>query len=273
VILPEKTISAPDEAIVHWIKNAADSVTNYFGHYPVEQVTITLNPHGWGGVSGGMTSRSGIFVSLSPRIQQRQLDSDWIMTHEMFHLAFPEMDDQFNWLAEGLATYLEPIARARMGFVTPEKVWKDMIEGCPNGQPQANDEGLNNTHTWGRTYWGGATFCLLADLKIREQTHNKKSLDDAMRAILDAGGNRYQSWTIDKVLEVGDRATGTRVLHQLYADMTSKPDPVDLVDLWNELGIEYADGNVSFEDAAPLSTIRESMTQLRHPRNVVVLGD
>src|SRR5581483_4017342 len=44
VILPEKTISAPDEAIVHWIKNAADSVTNYFGHYPVEQVTITLNP-------------------------------------------------------------------------------------------------------------------------------------------------------------------------------------------------------------------------------------
>ena len=40
----------------------------------------------------------------------------------------------------------------------------------PKGLPQAGDQGLDNTGTWGREYWGGAMFCLLADIEIRKAT-------------------------------------------------------------------------------------------------------
>ena len=85
------------------------------------------------------------------------------------------------------ATYVEPIARARVGTVTPEKMWGDLVEGIPQGLPEAGDEGLDRTHTWGRTYWGGALFSLVADVELRERTGNQKSLDDVLRAARKAG--------------------------------------------------------------------------------------
>ena len=36
---------------------------------------------------------------------------------------------------------------------------------------------------WAMTYWGGALFCLLADVEIREKTGNARAHDDALPAI------------------------------------------------------------------------------------------
>ena len=47
------------------------------------------------------------------------------------------------------------------------------MKSMPFGLPKEGDKGLDYTHTWGRTYWGGAIFCLLADIEIRQQTNNK----------------------------------------------------------------------------------------------------
>ena len=94
----------------------------------------------------------------------------------MFHLAFPDMDDQYIWLREGLASYLEPLARARIGTQSEQNVWKDLIEGMPQGEPEEGDRGLDVTHTWGRTYWGGSMFCLLLDTSAsasRRKTENQ----------------------------------------------------------------------------------------------------
>jgi predicted metalloprotease with PDZ domain len=117
------------------------------------------------------------------------LRQDWIMTHEMFHLAFPTLDDRYLWMMEGLSDYLEPVARARAGQLTPQEVWREFVEGLPQGLPAAGDRGLDNTHTRERIYWGGNLYWLLADVQIREKTNNRHSVDDAIRAILDAGGN------------------------------------------------------------------------------------
>ena len=85
--------------------------------------------------------------------------------HELTHLAFPTVPRQQLWIAEGLATYLEPIARARVGDLAAEKVWRDLVDGLPQGEPESGDRGLDRTRTWGRIYWGGALYCMLADLR------------------------------------------------------------------------------------------------------------
>jgi hypothetical protein len=134
-----------------------------------------------------------------------------------------------------------------------------LVEGLPKGLPQANDQGLDRTHTWGRTYWGGALFCTLADVEIRQRTNNRRGLQDALRAILAAGGNMEASWPLERALMVGDKATGVPVLTELYQQMKAKAVQYDLAGLWNKLGVETY-GEVSFNDRAPLAAVRRAIT-------------
>ncbi len=188
------------------------------------------------------------------------LADDWLLTHEMIHLALPSLAERHQWLEEGLATYVEPIARARAGTLTLEQVWHDFIVGLPQGQPQAGDRGLDGTPTWGRTYWGGALFCLRADVTIRQRTGNRFGLEHSLRAIFAAGGSIDRDWTIDRVIEVGDQAVGVSVLRELYEEMRSQPVTVDLELLWRQLGIKRHGKKVIFDDSAPLASIRSAIT-------------
>jgi hypothetical protein len=140
------------------------------------------------------------------------------------------------------------------------QMWFEVVRDMPKGLPGPGDEGLDHTHTWGRTYWGGALFCLLADIEIHEKTKNQKGLQDALRGILDAGGNIQQEWDLQKALEVGDRATGVAVLVPLYEEMKDQPHPVDLPAIWAKLGIERDGDKVHFLDSAPEAKIREAIT-------------
>jgi predicted metalloprotease with PDZ domain len=138
-----------------------------------------------------------------------------------------------------------------------------MLRDMPQGQPQPGDEGLDHTHTWARTYWGGALFCLLADVRIHEQTKNRKGLQDALRAIVAAGGTISVDWPLERALKTGDAATGVGVLTGLYNEMKAKPAPADLEDLWKRLGIERDGRTVVFHDDAPLGATRQAITAPR----------
>ena len=68
-------------------------------------------------------------------------------------------------------------------------------------------------------------FCLVADVQIRERTQNRKGLQDSLRAILDHGGDITKDWDIERAFAIGDQATGTDVLRDLYTEMADKPNP------------------------------------------------
>jgi hypothetical protein len=185
-----------------------------------------------------------------------------MMTHELTHMAFPDIagdDREHHWIEEGMATYIEPIARCQIGVLKVEQVWGEMVRYMPQGLPQPGDQGLDNTHTWGRTYWGGALYWMMADIQIRQRTQNRKGLEDAMRAIVAAGGTIVHEWPIEKVLEVGDRSTGTTVLADLYKRMKATPVEIDLDDLWAKLGVQMKNGVATFDDKAPLAEIRKAI--------------
>ena len=185
----------------------------------------------------------------------------------MVHLAFPRVAKQHHWIEEGLATYIEPWARLGIGQLTEETVWKDLVEGLPKGLPGPEDKGLDRTPTWGRTYWGGALFCLLADVEIRKRTANQRGLHDAVRGIVAAGGSMREQWSLTRTLEIGDQATGVSVLTELYEQMKETPTNVDLADLWQQLGIEVRDGAVVFHADAPLASVREAITRSAEERS------
>jgi hypothetical protein len=61
--------------------------------------------------------------------------------------------------------------------------------GLLKGVLVSDDKGLDHTPPWGRTYWGGALFCSLADIEIHEWTQNRHILRDAWRGIVTANGS------------------------------------------------------------------------------------
>ena len=258
----------PQSALHAWIAHAAEAVTAYYGHFPVPEVRLRVNPaEGRSGVFHGTTwgKPYGAFtrISVGSQTGADELNNDWMLTHEFVHTGFPSVEDDHHWMEEGMATYVEPIARVEAGTLPAQRIWSDMLRDMPQGQPQPGDEGLDHTHTWARTYWGGALFCLLADVRIHEQTKNRKGLQDALRAIVAAGGTISVDWPLERALKTGDAATGVGVLTGLYNEMKAKPAPADLEDLWKRLGIERSGHIVVFHDDAPLGATRQAITAPR----------
>ncbi len=261
-------LDLPVDTVLDHVHKAGAAIVAYYGHFPIAQDRMLIVPvAGRSGVFHGTTwPHHGDFQSFT-RIHIGQhttaadLADDWMATHELVHTAFPSLDDDQHWMEEGQATYIEPVARVMTGELDARQVWHDMVRDMPKGEPQAGDEGLNRTHTWGRTYWGGALFCLVADVEIRRETQNRKGLQDALRAVVGDGGTIDKDWPLEQALKIGDRATGTHVLSKMYAEWKDKPVPVDLPKLWEELGVRLkADGAVELVSSAPLAAIREAIT-------------
>jgi hypothetical protein len=149
------TPAVPEPALVAWIERSAAGVRSYLGRFPVPRVRLDVRAGGRGAVGGGVT-RGGrlpvIRIRAGDATDQRALDRDWVLTHEMLHLAFPDLTTDDSWAEEGLSTYAEPLARARTGLVRPESIWSDLVDGLPKGMPGRGDPGCT-----GRTNGGART--------------------------------------------------------------------------------------------------------------------
>jgi hypothetical protein len=248
--------------IVTWIEHSMRTVARYYGQFPAKQLRIRVTARDGGRVRMGTTYGAEvpfIRLQLGRDVTADEMRNDWVLVHEMVHLALPERGDGNAWLSEGLATYVEGIARVHVGDLPAERVWAEQMRSMPNGLPRSGDEGLDHTHTWGRTYWGGALFCLLADVEIRKKTANRLGLRDALRAVLRKSGGIAFEMSIDRIMKIGDEATGTTVLQDLYAQMKDKPVSPDLDALWKQLGIRERGDTVEFVDDAPLAATRKAI--------------
>lgn len=254
------------DPLLQWIARSAEIVAHYYGRFPTATLRVRVIPEGGSGVHSGQTfgyDGGAIRIKVGSEVTENQLSDDWVLVHEMTHLALPEVGDEHGWLSEGLAVYVEGVARVQAGNRTEPDVWAEEIHSMPRGLPQSGDQGLDHTHTWGRTYWGGAMFCLLADVEIHRRTQNRFGLQDAVRAIARDSGGLPTEWPIERVLKAGDAAVGTSVLEELYAQMKDKPVTPDLMGLWHKLGVEPAGSSVRLTDDAPLARVRQSIMQSR----------
>lgn len=256
----------PRADILAWLEKCARAVSRYYGRFPVPAARVLIVPVDGRGITGGQAfgyRGAAIRLMFGRDTTTLDLTRDWKGVHEMVHLALPDIDDKHLWLAEGLAVYVESIARVQAGDLSPRKIWTDFVTDMPQGLPRADDRGLDYTPTWGRRYWGGALFALTADIEIRRRTDNRIGLQQALRAILAEGGNHEQEWTMARIFATADAATGQTVLADMYAAWRATPVSPDLDALWVELGVMAGDNpratGVTFDDTAPLAAARRAI--------------
>ena len=262
VEIRDRVLRSKKDMLLEWVVYSAETVSQFYGRFPVDKVHINVQ------VAGGHAVRFGqafggespfVRVVVGEHVTPETLRKDWIMVHEMVHLAMADVPEANRWWLEGLSTYVESIARAQRGHLDEEFVWNGFYHRMQQGLPKGGDRGLDRTPTWGRTYWGGALFCLLADIEIRKLTGNRKSLRDALRGILEDGYSMQASATPMRIFESADRAVGVTVLVPLYQKMKADPFPVDLDKLWQELGVGFKNDAIVYDDDAPLAHIRKAM--------------
>ena len=87
------TFSAGDVEILEWVRRSADIVSRYYSRFPASRATIRLAPQPGAGVHGGKSfanPNAYIRVQLGREVSAAELRTDWVLVHEMTHLALPD---------------------------------------------------------------------------------------------------------------------------------------------------------------------------------------
>jgi hypothetical protein len=264
---PPKELAHLSKKLVQaWLELNVCAIRAYYGRFPLREFRLVLKADagseeiGYGQAMPGEMPRITMYVGTKANAEEFR--SSWVMCHEMTHTAFPSLEREYRWLEEGMATYVEPIARAMTGIISVESVWLDLVKKTPEAFENIST-GLNGERDFKRVYWGGAVYFLLADMEIRRVSKNKFSLQTALKAIMEQQGTMNSDADVMTVLRCGDKAVSgsvkLTVLETLYQQFGTSAYKPNLEKLWQDLGIERTGETVRFRDDAPLAGIRKSI--------------
>lgn len=245
--------------LLDWVKRTAEAEANWWQGFTARQSMVALVPTdarratGYGRtVSGGGAT---VMVEVGRDVDRRRLFDDWVLVHELIHTGMPYLRGRATWFMEGAATYIEPILRARAGWLREEDVWREWIAEMPQGAA-VFATGLGSA-SGRQNYWGGALFMLLADLELRRGSDGAKGLEDCLAGALWAGLDGARRMALPEYASACDRAVGGNTVSRLIALHTEPGQPIDLDALWRSLGVSQQGGRIVFDDAAPLARWRQ----------------
>jgi hypothetical protein len=245
--------------LLEWVKRTAEAESNYWQGFTAPHLLLGLVPmEGRKGVGFGRTVPGGgasVMIEVGVDIDKKRLFNEWVLVHELIHTGMPFINGRGTWLMEGAATYVEPIIRARAGWKTEAEVWKEWVDSMPRGTSVfgvglANAEGNQN-------YWAGAIFMLMADIGIRRATKGAKGLEDCLGGVLWAGHDAMTRMNIKDFAQACDRAVQSDVVSALVEQHLLKQNPVDLNQLWKDLGVSQVNGRITLDDKAPQAEWRK----------------
>lgn len=195
------------------LKLMVEAATRLIGDIPYQHYTFLMMGNG----NGGIEHRNSAAISFKgDSLTTSQGYNRWLsyVSHEYFHsfnvkrirpIALGPFDyDQENltdmlWVSEGLSVYYEDVVLVRAGLMTSREYLDKMgaaigrFENAPGHRYQSATE--SSLYTWGTSgiggdknttisyYDNGAMLGAMLDLKIRQESGNRHSLDDVMRAL------------------------------------------------------------------------------------------
>src|SRR6478672_3939453 len=107
VTLPDGQMKLSRRDLLNWVQMSASTVANYYGHFPVSHLTLRIRSSNGSGIRHGVTyAKDGglILISVGSTADVAATKEDWVLVHEMIHLAFPNMEDDQHWIEEGIST-------------------------------------------------------------------------------------------------------------------------------------------------------------------------
>ena len=180
-----------------WLQQVAEALLTVYGEWPKDKFNITVqssssrhSPVPWGQVTRGEPDTVLLVVNSESDFQE--ITSDWTAFHEFSHLLIPYIGHGDMWFSEGLATYYQNIIQARIGLLSETGLWDKLASGFERGRKQNQLSHLNLTEisdnmrkyrNFMRVHWSGVHYWLTADIKLRQQSQNKTTLDSLLKQL------------------------------------------------------------------------------------------
>jgi predicted metalloprotease with PDZ domain len=173
--------------------------------------------------------------------------------HELSHLLLPYVNSDDIWLSEGVATYYQTVLRARSGRTSALEAWQRLHAGFVRGMESAHGmtlaqatENMYRDGTYMRVYWEGAAMVLMVDVRLRQMTAGKQSLDTALAALNDCCAMTDRAWSARELFDKLDEATGMRIFGEIYDQHVASRNFPDLSLTYRALGITTGAGGIEF---------------------------
>ncbi len=225
-VIGGKKLNSEKERLVSVANKLLDYYIELMGGIPVSSegnpldrsmVIITENDNTDGEVIGNHIS---MFMNPDAEMQS-QIIGWFIFAHEFFHLwngkTIKFKDTRSDWFKEGVSNYYTLKGLTQTDFIN-EEAFKGVLNelfynryindpGLGQETPVNSADSFSKDQHWGLIYGGGLFAGISADLEIRQETFNKKSLDDLMRLLYEeyGGKDKYvdNSYLIRMISQLG----------------------------------------------------------------------
>jgi predicted metalloprotease with PDZ domain len=236
---------------------------------------VCLPPRDSNDVGGGFVpSYNPMFQFRSGRYLPRDValyQSTLTMTHELFHSTNPKAGntDDF-WLREGWTTYYGFLIMARLGYITPQQFFNEMIQKYNGtgykqhsmlGKKSLRDVSFQlgpQSYLFG--YDGGALTAFALDTEIRIRTSSTKCLDDVVRQLFHSSRLVNKEYTYEQLLAIVQDVSGGQDFRRWFDKYVSGTTALALDELLARFGISVtSDGKLTFADTGEAKLLRDSL--------------
>ncbi len=271
------TPAADLEQMQAWIQDSAQMVADLYGRFPQSQVQILVAPGArgneptpWAYVVRGGSPAAHFFINQRRPI--KEFFEDWTAVHELSHLLLPYVNADDIWLSEGVATYYQNVLRARGGRMTALDAWQRLHAGFVRGMESAQGltlaqatESMYRDGSYMRVYWEGAAMLLIADVRLRQMTSGKQSLDTALAGLNDCCATTDRAWSARELFDKLDEVTGTSIFGEIYDQHVASRNFPDLSQTYRALGITMGADGIEFSTADREIRLRDAIMDAGAP--------
>jgi predicted metalloprotease with PDZ domain len=122
-------------------------------------------------------------------------------------------------------------------------------------------ENMYRSGAYMRVYWEGTAIMLMADVRLRQMTAGKQSLDTALAALNECCSSPDRSWSAGDLMGKLDEITGTGVFRELYDIHIAAVDFPELAATYRALGIVPHLAGIEFSADARERGLREAIME------------
>ena len=262
------------DALVAWIDFISTALLQVYGHWPRQlwQVTVipassaSSDPIPWAQVRRANVDRVEFFTA--PHATTLGLKQAWTGYHELAHLLIPYSGEGETWFSEGLASFYQNILQALVGVLTEQQAWQNMYDGFLRGRTDAQFDGqalatvsdLMREHGgFMRVYWSGAWYFLAADIRLRQQSAGKLTLDSALGKLNECCADEQLS--VPQMVAKLDALNGVLIFQPLYTQLRASTSMPAFESMYSSLGISFANGTVELQQEGPGAQLRRQIVQ------------